>query len=77
MEIKEDDYTFRNTHRMCQPKKRTTTYRLRSFAYTGATLWNNLQVSETTEKTEKTDLSIFKSYVKDLHISLDPKFSYA
>ena len=35
-------YSFRNKHKIEQKKKRTTTYGLRSFGYTGAKLWNDI-----------------------------------
>ena len=39
--IKDGNYSFRNTRKLLQPKKKTTTFGLRSIAYLGAKLWND------------------------------------
>ena len=39
--IKDGDHSFRNTRKLIQPKKKTTTFGLRSIAYLGAKLWND------------------------------------
>ena len=70
--IKEFKYSMRKGIILHQPKKDTTTHGLRSLSYTGAKLWNDLSLSIN----ENTDFLTFKSYVNDLHITLDPTFSY-
>ena len=39
--IKDGNYSFRNTRRLVQPKKKPTTFGLRSMAYLGAKLRND------------------------------------
>ena len=39
--IKDGNYSFRNTRKLLQPKKKTTAFGLRSIAYLGAKLWND------------------------------------
>ena len=41
LKIKDGNYSFRNTGKLLQPKKKTTTFGLRSIAYLGAKLWND------------------------------------
>ena len=41
--IKDGNYFFRNSRKLLQPKKKTTTIGLRSIAYLGAKLWNDTQ----------------------------------
>ena len=72
IEIKDTHYSFRNALKIHQPKKKSTTHGLRSFAYTGAKLWN--------EQSIIVDISTkspsFKIFLKDLHLKLDPNFNY-
>ena len=39
--IKDGNYSFRNTRKLLQPQKKTTTFGLISIAYLGAKLWND------------------------------------
>ena len=41
VKIKDGNYSFRNTRKLLQPKKKTITFGLRSIAYLGAKLWND------------------------------------
>ena len=71
--IKDSRYDFRNCTKLCQPRKRTTKYGLRSTVYTGAKLWNDISPVITDE----TDLHDFKTFLNILHEdSLDPNFNY-
>ena len=71
-EVKKFDYSFRNRVHLCQPKKLTTTYGLRSIAYVGAKLWNDLSL----KFDEDTSLPQFRAYINDLNIPIDPDFKY-
>ena len=72
-DIKEFDYALRNCKRVYQPKKRTTTYGLRSVSYTGAKLWNDF----CPPLTDDTNLDNFKVFAQNLHEnSLDTTFNY-
>ena len=72
-EVKELGYSFRNCKKVYQPVKRTTTYGLRSFSYTGAKLWNDF----CPKLAEDVDLNEFKMIVQNLDVdSLDPNFNY-
>ena len=58
---------------MLQPKKRTTTYGLRSISYTGAKLWNDLLHILNSD----VEFDVFKSSLTILSIDhLDPTFTY-
>ena len=70
--VKQLKYSLRNSVRLYQPIKGSTTYGLRSFSYVGAKLWNDLSIVID----EDTELSVFKAYVKDLQIDLDVNFQY-
>ena len=41
-ELKSTSFSLRNNVKVLQPKRRTTTYGLRTSSYTGAKLWNDL-----------------------------------
>ena len=41
-ELKQFSYSFRNSVKLVQPMKKTSTYGLRSLSYLGAKLWNDL-----------------------------------
>ena len=69
--IKETDYSFRNALKVIQPKKKGTTYGLRSLAYTGAKMWNDQAITINEDST----LSTFKIFVNDLDIKLDPDYN--
>ena len=69
-EIKVSDYSFRDELKLYQPLKKNTTYGLRSLTYTGAKLWND----QSLKINKETDLPMFKNYINDLHIKLDPLF---
>ena len=65
--IKDGDYSFRNTRKLLQSKKKTNnTFGLRSIAYLGAKLWNDnvcnfgdaLEIDFSTIKTNIDDLSV-------------------
>ena len=71
-EVKKFDYSFRSRVLLCQPKKQTTTHGLRSIAYVGAKLWNDLSL----KFDEDTSLPQFRAYINDLHIPIDPEFKY-
>ena len=70
-EIKEVKYLFRDYLRLYQPKKEKSTYGLRSFAYLGSKLWNDVSP----DIDDNCDLPMFKAYVNDLNISLDPNYN--
>ena len=66
-------YSFRNSVKVLQPKRRTTTYGLRTISYTGAKLWNDLSPI----LSNVGDLDIFKSSLTLLtEDRLDPTFTY-
>ena len=71
-EVKKFDYSFRSRVLLCQPKKQTTTHGLRSIAYVGAKLWNDLSL----KFDEDTSLPQFRAYINDLNIPIDPDFKY-
>ena len=50
-EIKKSSYSMRDSSKLVQPKRNTTTFGLRSFTYFGSKLWNDLPIdfSETTD----------------------------
>ena len=72
IEIKDTHYSFRNALKIHQPKKKSTTHGLRSFAYTGAKLWNEQSIIVDIN----TKSPSFKIFLKDLHLKLDPNFNY-
>ena len=43
-EIKESSYSLRDSSKLVQPKRNTTTFGLRSFTYFGSKLWNDLPI---------------------------------
>ena len=72
-ELKSTSYSFRNNVKVLQPKRRTTTYGLRTISYTGVKLWNDLLPI----LCNVGDLDIFKSSLTLLtEDCLDPTFTY-
>ena len=71
--VKETEYNFRNSKKLLQAKKNTTTYGLRSIKYTSAKLWNDIS-PDTIEETDLADFKIFLNYLT--HDRLDPYFNY-
>ena len=72
-ELKSTNYSFQNNVKVLQPKRRTTTYGLRTISYTGAKLWNDLSPILCTVG----DIDIFKSSLTLLtEDCLDPVFTY-
>ena len=66
-------YSLRYLVKVLQPKKRTTTYGLRSISYTGAKLWNDLLPTLDID----VEFGVFKSSLEILSIDhLDPTFTY-
>ena len=72
-EVKSLGYSLRNHVKVLQPKRRTTTYGLRTVSYTGAKLWNDL--FPLLCHVEKID--VFKLSLAILREdTLDPTFTY-
>ena len=72
-EEKSTSYSLRYPVKVLQPKKRTTTYGLRSISYTGAKLWNDLLPVLNND----VEFGVFKSSLKILSTDhLDPTFTY-
>ena len=77
--IKSSGYTFRNSTKLIQPKKRTTTYGLRSVVYTGAKIWNDIQPYASIDDEfpdRNKEIALFKEYLNNVKIDLDPTFNY-
>ena len=66
--IKDGNYSFRNTRKLLQPKKKTTTFGLRSIAYLGAKLWND-NVCNFSD-TQEIDFSTLKTSIDDPSVLL-------
>ena len=72
-EVKSTRYSLRNPVKVLQPKKKTTTYGLKSISYTGAKLWNDLFPI----LSNNVELDVFKASLKILDTDhLDPTFTY-
>ena len=72
-EVKAFEYSLRNPVKVLQPKKRTTTYGLKTISYTGAKLWNDFPHV----LNSSVDLNEFKSLLTLLkRENLDPTFTY-
>ena len=77
--IKSSGYAFRNSTKLIQPKKRTTTYGLRSVVYAGAKIWNDIQPYASIDDEfpdRNKEIAIFKEYLNNVKIDLDPTFNY-
>ena len=71
--LKLNRHSLRNPVKVLQPKKKTTTYDLKSISYTGAKLWNDLFPI----LSNKLELDVFKASLKILNTDhLDPTFTY-
>ena len=72
-EVKSLGYSLRNHVKVVQPKRRTTTYGLRTVSYTGANLWNDLFPL----LCDVEEIDVFKSSLAILREDiLDPTFTY-
>ena len=72
-EVKALEYSLRNPVKVLQPKKRTTSYGLKTVSYTGAKLWNDLSHV----LNSSVDYNEFKSLLTLLkRENLDPNFTY-
>ena len=72
-EVKSLGYSLRNHVKVLQPKRRTTTYGLRTVSYTGAKLWNDLFPL----LCDVEEIDVFKSSLAILREDiLDPTFAY-
>ena len=72
-EVKSLGYSLRNHVKMLQPKRRTTTYELRTVSYTGAKLWIDLFPL----LCDVEEIDVFKSSLAMLREDiLDPTFTY-
>ena len=72
-EVKSLGYSLRNHVKVLQPKRRTTTYGLRTVSYTGAKLWNDLFPL----LCDVEEIGVFKSSLAILREDiLDPTFTY-
>ena len=59
-EVKKSSYSLRDSSKLVQPKRNTTTFGLRSFTYFGSKLWNDLPI----DFKETTDLALFKDRLR-------------
>ena len=72
-EVKSLGYSLRNHVKVLQPKRRRTTYGLRTVSYTGAKLWNDLFPI----LCDAEEIDVFKSSLTILREDiLDPTFTY-
>ena len=72
-EVKSTRFSLRNPVKVLQPKKKTTTYGLKSISYTGAKLWNDLFPI----LNNNVELDVFKVSLKILNTDhLDTTFTY-
>ena len=59
-EIKKSSYSMRNSSKLVQPKRNTTTFGFRSFTYFGSKLWNDLPI----DFKETTHLALFRDRLR-------------
>ena len=59
-EVEKSSYSLRDSSKLVQPKRNTTTFGLRSFTYFGSKLWNDLPI----DFKETTDLALFKDRLR-------------
>ena len=72
-EVKSTRYSLINPGKVLQPKKKTTTYGIKSISYTGAKSWNDLFPI----LSNNVELDVFKASLKILDTyHLHPTFTY-
>ena len=66
--IKDGDYSFWNTRKLLQPKKKTTTFWLKNIAHLSAKLWNDIVCNFSDAR--EIELSTLKTCIGDASVLL-------